>query len=384
MGHRKDMTSGTRVAVSGTGGVIGARVVQWLAQSFDVLDVDQLMDDLPMDVQLTRDQLTGDQLTRDQSLTGDEVTDDRAERLSEAISGADALVHLRLTREITSDRLRQVLAAADVPHLTLVSSASVYGAWPNHPTPISEDMPVRPNMESSFAVHHADAERTVLEWAERNVERRDAEHHEVERRDVERRNVESSDRREVAILRPAPVVSSGLGGPIGEAMLAAAPIRTGSDDPPVQFLHLDDLASAVVLAVQRRLAGAFNVAPDGWLAPGELRALLGARPKIRLPLPAPKRLDRYVASRVGHAAPEGLLPFTRYSWVVANDRLRAAGWEPRYSSAQAYVIADAGMPWDDLNARQRQYAMLAGAGAAMVAGGWAAAAWLRRSYALRS
>ncbi|WP_419944137.1 NAD-dependent epimerase/dehydratase family protein [Candidatus Poriferisodalis sp.] len=326
------MTSEARVAVSGTGGVIGARVLQWLAQSFDVIDADSMMDD------------------------------DLAADLRQLISGADALVHLRLTREITSGRLRRVLAAVDVPHLTLVSSASVYGAWPNHPTPISENMPVRPNPESSFAVHHADAERTVLEWADGG---------------------RGAPAREVAILRPAPVVSNGPGGAIGEAMLAAAPIRTGNDDPPVQFLHLDDLASAVVLAVRRRLSGAFNVAPDGWLAPGELRALLGARPKIRLPLPAPKRLDRYVASRVGHAAPEGLLPYTRYSWVVANDRLRAAGWAPRYSSAQAYVIADAGMPWDDLNARQRQYAMLAGAGAVMVAGVWAGAAWLRRSYALR-
>ncbi len=314
-----------RVAVSGTSGRIGTRVLQWLAQSFDVVDVDPL-------------------------------TDAPVERLRRDLCGADALVHLRLTREITSDRLRRVLAAADVPHVTLVSSASVYGAWPHHPTPISEDLPVRPNPESSFAVHHADAERTVLGWAERGGE--------------------------AAILRPAPVVSSGLGGPIGEAMLAAAPIRTGSDDPPVQFLHLDDLASAVVLAVQQRLSGAFNVAPDGWLSPSELRALLGARPKIRLPLPAPRRLDRYVAGRVGHAAPEGLLPYTRYSWVVANDRLRAAGWEPRFSSAQAYVVADAGMPWDDLNARQRQYVMLAGAGGVIVAGGWAAAAWLRRSYAL--
>lgn len=313
--------------MSGAGGVIGARVLHWLAQSFDMLDVD--------------DAAAGAEHSLD-------------------LGGADALVHLRLTREVTSDRLRRVLAAADgVRHLTMVSSASVYGAWPNHPTPISEDLPVRPNLEASWAVHHADAERMALEWSDAGAGR------------------------SVAILRPAPVVSSVVGGPVGEAMLAAAPIRTGSDDPPVQFLHLDDLASAVVLAAQRRLSGVFNVAPDGWLSPGELRALLGARPKIRLPMPLPKRLDRYVARRVGHAAPEGLLPYTRYSWVVANDRLRAQGWAPRYSSAQAFVIADVGMPWDGLNARQRQYVTLLGAGAALAAGGWAAAAWLRRSYALR-
>lgn len=306
------------IAVSGTSGAIGARVLQWLEASFD--DVEHEQSD----------------------------------------PGAEVLVHLRLSAEVTSDRLRRVLAAAaDARHVTLVSSASVYGAWPNHPTPISEDLPVRPNLEASWAVHHADAERTVLEWRDARAGR------------------------SAAILRPAPVVASGAGGPIGEAMLAAAPIRTGSDDPPVQFLHIDDLASAVVLAAQRRLSGVFNVAPDGWLSPGELRALLGARPKVRLPMPLPKRLDRYVAGRVGHAAPEGLLPYTRYSWVVANDRLRAHGWAPRYSSAQAFVVADAGMPWDDLNARQRQYAALTAAGVAAAAGGWIAAAWLRRSYALR-
>ena len=306
------------IAVSGTSGVIGARVLQSLQASLAHVVVES------------------------------------------AGPGAEALVHLRLSAEVTSDRLRRVLAAADrAQHVTLVSSASVYGAWPNHPTPISEDLSVCPNREAVWAVHHADAERTVLEWRS------------------------AAAGRTAAILRPAPVVSSGVGGPIGEAMLAAAPIRTGSDDPPVQFLHLDDLASAVVLAAQRRLSGVFNVAPDGWLSPGELRALLGARPKIRLPVPLPKRLDRYVARRVGHAAPEGLLPYTRYSWVVANDRLRAQGWVPRYSSAQAFVVADAGMLWDDLNARQRQYAALAAVVALASAGGWAAAAWLRRSYALR-
>jgi len=291
--------------------------------------------------------------------------------LAALFSGADSVVHLASTVtagtlnpaevELEAALLHRVLDPLDsaaVPHLVVMSSAMVYGAWKDNPVPLTEDAPARPTPDFDWAVQRHRLERLAQQWGQ-------------------------GPGRSVTVLRPAPVVSSGLGGPIGEAMLAAAPIRTGSDDPPVQFLHLDDLASAVVLATQRRLSGVFNVAPDGWLSPGELRALLGARPKIRLPMPLPKRLDRYVARRVGHAAPAGLLPYTRYSWVVANDRLRAEGWEPRYSSAQAFVIADAGMPWDDLNARQRQYATLVGAGAAVAAGGWAAAAWLRRSYALR-
>ncbi|HCB37207.1 MAG TPA: hypothetical protein DEP66_03110, partial [Acidimicrobiaceae bacterium] len=256
------------------------------------------------------------------------------------------------------ERLANLLAAltsSGVGHVTLVSSASVYGAWPDNAVPLSEDAEVRPNPQTPFAVRHAEAERAVAEWA-----------------------AAPAGGAAAAILRPAPVVSAPIGGPIGEAMLAAAPIRTGRDDPPAQFLHLDDLARAVVLAVRRRLSGTYNVSPDGWLTAAELRALLGARPKIRLPLPLPNRLDRYVARRVGHEAPTGFLAYTRYPWVVANDRLRAAGWSPRYGNDEAFVHADAGMPWDDLNARQRQHLSLALSVAAAGAAAAAVALGLRR------
>ena len=69
--------------------------------------------------------------------------------------------------------------------------------------------------------------------------------------------------------------------------------------------------------------------------------------------------------------PTGLLPYTRYPWVVANDRLRAHGWRPRYGNDQVFVAADAGLPWDSMNARQRQYVSLATGAVLLVAGaGW--------------
>jgi nucleoside-diphosphate-sugar epimerase len=272
-------------------------------------------------------------------------------RLREALEGVSDVVHLAFVPEDGDHRtLRAVLSAAGdvgVEHVTLVSSAMVYGAWPNNPVPISEDAPVRPNPSTVFAVRKADAERTLLAWRDAVPTRR------------------------VAILRPAAAAAESGSSLIGEAMLAAAPIRTGTDDPPVQFVHLEDLASAVVIAAADRLDGAFNVAPDGWLSATELRALLGARPKIRVPIPLPRRLDRHVSRRVGRPMPTGLLPYTRYPWVVANDRLRAHGWRPRYGNDQVFVAADAGLPWDSMNARQRQYVSLATGAVLLVAGaGW--------------
>ena len=70
---------------------------------------------------------------------------------------------------------------------------------------------------------------------------------------------------------------------LARALAAGFGQRAGAEDPPAQFLHLDDLASAVVLAVDQRLDGVFNVAPDGWVPGERVRALTGARPRIRLP-----------------------------------------------------------------------------------------------------
>ncbi|HJL98675.1 MAG TPA: NAD-dependent epimerase/dehydratase family protein [Acidimicrobiales bacterium] len=275
-----------------------------------------------------------------------------------SLTEVESVIHLAFSED--SDQrnligLLELASEAEISRLVIVSSAMVYGAWPNNSVPLSEDAAVRPNPESTFAVHQADAERTALEWADLNPDR------------------------QVTILRPTAVASPNASGLIGEALLAAAPIRTRRDDPPQQFVHLDDLATAVATVVQLEDSGVFNVAPDGWLTAREVRDLVGARPTIRLPIPLPGRLDRYVARRVGHQAPTGLLPYTRYPWVVANDRLRSTGWVPRYGNDQVFVAADAGMPWDSMNAKQRQNVSL-GLGATAVIGLlYALGSWLKRT-----
>ncbi len=119
---------------------------------------------------------------------------------------------------------------------------------------------------------------------------------------------------------------------LAAGLVAAARIRVdGVDDPPVQYVHLDDLADAVVLATDNpALDGPLNVAPDGWISGEQLRALAGG-PRIRLP----ERVVRRIA-RIRATVP-GLTPYATHPWVVANDRLRAAGWVPAHSNEEAFV-----------------------------------------------
>ena len=142
--------------------------------------------------------------------------------------------------------------------------------------------------------------------------------------------------RTVTVLRPA--VAMAADGTVGLAAALAAGIgqRFGEDDPPAQFLHLDDLASAVVLAVERRLDGVYNVAPDGWVP---------ASGCGRCPARCRGSAARRLAEIVGRLRwrfqrgpiPPGLRSYTRWPWLVANDRLKAEGWRPTVTNEQAYV-----------------------------------------------
>jgi nucleoside-diphosphate-sugar epimerase len=271
-------------------------------------------------------------------------------------SGADAVVHLATTFPADAvslepsgadlalaQRVLDAAAAAGARQVVLVSSTMVYGAWPNNPVPLTEDAPLRPNPDFAFAVHKAELERRALDWR--------ADHATMS----------------MTILRPTTVVAEHETGKVDQLLHSTGGIRTEEGDPPAQYLHADDLAEAIVVAVQCGLDGVVNVAPDGWIAPDQLHALAFGTPRVRVP----SWLARGVVSwrwRAGLAsAPPGLIAYTTYPWVVANDRLRALGWQAANTNEEAFVAGHAPLRTDRLTARRKQQLSLGLAGGAMAA-----------------
>jgi nucleoside-diphosphate-sugar epimerase len=158
--------------------------------------------------------------------------------------------------------------------------------------------------------------------------------------------------------------------------------RFGEEDPPAQFLHLDDLASAVALAVDARLDGVFNVAPDGWIAGERVRALTGSRPRIRLPDRVNEVLGALRWRFQRGPIPPGLRSYTRAPWLIANDRLKAHGWRPTVTNEQAYVEGTEARWWTMITPKRRQELSLTALAVALlgVAGGSIAVVrrWRRR------
>lgn len=255
----------------------------------------------------------------------------RASRGESALAGLD-------------DALRECVNAT---HVVLVSSAMVYGAWANNPVPLTEDALLRPDVEFAFARQLGAVEQFVDEW----------------RLEVPGRTV--------TVLRPAVSMAADGTSRLASALAAGMGQRVGEDDPPAQFLHLDDLASAVVLATEKRLDGVYNVAPDGWIAGERVRALAGAVPRLRLP----ERVNEVVANLRWRfqrgPIPPGLRSYTRWPWLVANDRLRAEGWRPIITNEQAYVEGTEAKWWTMVTPKRRQelalgllvVSLLVGAGA---------------------
>lgn len=295
-------------------------------------------------------------------------TDLNGAPLGPLLEGVDTLVHLAFSSKTEIDepgarhanidgteRLLEAASAAGVGHVVVVSSATVYGAWPNNPVPLTEEASLRPNGGFVYAVQKAQIERLVADWRD-----------------------DSSDR-STAVLRPAMALAENDSSFIARSLAAAAGIRAADLDPPVQFVHLDDIASAVDLARRNRLDGAYNVAPDGWIS-GELaRALAGAAPRLRLPARLAARLAEWSWELRLGPIPPGLLPYTEHPWVVANDKLRAEGWVPRHSNEEAYVAGTEGSRWSMLTPKRKQELALGASGAALLLSGAGVAFLARRA-----
>ncbi len=252
-------------------------------------------------------------------------------------------------RESVTEFAAGTLATADrlgATHVVFVSSAMVYGARANNAIPLTEEATLRPDVEFVFARQLASAEELVEQWRR------------------------SDSVRAACVLRPAVSLAAGGDSRLASAIVSGFGRRLAEADPPSQYLHLDDLASAVVLAVRDRLDGVYNVAPDGWVAGDRVRALSGERPR----LPLPERVSELVAGLRWRfqrgPIPPGLLPYTLDPWVVSNGRLRVAGWEPTVTNEQTYVESTEAPWWTVVSPKRRQeLALGAGVAGAVILGG---------------
>ncbi len=346
------------IVVTGAQGRLGQRLLQSIVHGSDgnwnVVALDRIPPDAtsPSTADLIHD-------TRVRSYVADLALVD----LPPLINGCDVVVHL--ASDATSDsklsqRVLEAASAAGVTHVVVLSSAVVYGAYPDNPVPITEASPPNPNPGFAFAESRLAVEALAQKWRD------------------------DQPGRTLTILRPAvSPASSGTGGWLADAVFPSKVDQLFSILPPVQYVHLDDVASAIMHSINKRLDGIFNVAPDRWLRGEDAPALMG----MLVSVPATGRVREVVSTIVRNVIrpllalnprPSGAAPWSRYPFVVANDRLKATGWQPLSTTEEVLVARRAPTRLSKLFARKRQEVTIAAVGAASATvGGTAFALWRR-------
>lgn len=204
----------------------------------------------------------------------DLTQDSSTATLREVFSGADAVVHLAwgfqpshdvaYLRELGVGGTNRVLTAAvaeGVPHLVHMSSVGAYSPRSGD-DPVDETWPTDGVPGSPYSAHKSAAERLLDE-------------HES-----------TDDLPRVTRMRPGIVgqrsagsalLRYGVPGFVPARAITLLPVLPLDPALAIPMVHADDVADAVVRAIERRVFGAFNLAADPAIRPSDLGTALGAK-----------------------------------------------------------------------------------------------------------
>ena len=307
-----------RYLITGGSGYIGTRLTELLAEREETEKI------VNVDVRPPAGALPKADFTR-----GD-VRDSESIRVLLEREEIDCLIHLAFILDPIRDEARMydvdvngtvaVLRAASkagTGQILTASSGTAYGAFPDNPVPIAEDWPVRGQPDFAYAHDKADMDRVCQLWA--------AEH---------------SDR-VMTIVRPCIVFGPSVKNYIVRSW-ESQPFFPHLDgvDTDFQLVHEDDLVDALVLLLDKKEGGAFNIAGDGTMTWRESAEVLGTnvrRMSFRTAYAIAKWSWRLHLPRT--QAPPGNLHFIRYPWVISNEKLKSAtGWEPQHDTRETFEI----------------------------------------------
>jgi nucleoside-diphosphate-sugar epimerase len=251
------------------------------------------------------------------------VVDVRDPALASRLAEVDVLVHTDLDLAPESDRSTRrafnvrgaqtvltAAAAGGVGRVILITSAMVYGASPDNPVPLPESAPLTTDLDGSLVGDLVEIE------------------------ELARKAPSVHPGTQITVVRPAALVGPAVDTFVTRHFEAPRLLTIKGSTPRWQFCHVDDLVSALELAVAGEVTGAFAVGCAGWLEQEQAEELSGLR---RIELPA--GLTFGTAQRLHRVgitpAPATDLRYVVYPWVVDCATLRAAGWQPAYSNETA-------------------------------------------------
>ena len=231
----------------------------------------------------------------------------------------DAVLHIGRIFAHESDRMRRynanVLGSKKlfelcrkyfVKQLIIHSTYFVYGASAYNPALLDEDAPLKASEVTQDLVDSVELESLAQIYLWKSPELN------------------------ITILRPCNVLGPGVKNSMSLLLSRPlVPVLMGFS-PLMQFLHVDDMADAMVVAFEQNKPGIYNVAPDDWVGYQDAVEQCGCR---RLPVPSiPPMFPKLVSGLLNWNAffPPYLINYFKYPVIIDGRNFRETfGWKPR-------------------------------------------------------
>ncbi len=144
-------------------------------------------------------------------------------------------------------------------------------------------------------------------------------------RDVAIRNTHIS----VSILRLQQLIGPGVRGPLSALVSQPSVPTLIGFDPPIQFLHVDDAASAAAFATIHELAGVYNVASSGMIHWHDALRISNRQAIPALPM-GTSFLEPVLRRMKVPFVPAPLRNLLRFGHALDTAKIEHAGWRPSF------------------------------------------------------
>lgn len=236
--------------------------------------------------------------------------------------GIEVICHMKFMESVDRDGdvrsanlqgTKNILKAghqAGVRQIIFRSSTAVYGAHPDNPAFLTEDMPLRGSRSYGYTSDWLEVESLI--------------------EDVRDRESQTS----LAVLRFANIVGSSAETPFTSFLSHRSPLVLFGFDPVLQMIHESDVLAAISYSVLNKTEGVYNIAADG---PMPLSRILRLVRRFPMPILHPIAYRGLHLVRKGQHRGCDYVPiewdYLRYPWVADTGKMhREMGFSPSISS----------------------------------------------------
>lgn len=200
-----------------------------------------------------------------------------------------------------------------IKQVLVLSTFHVYGANPYNPALITEDFPLKAAELTMDLVDSVELENLtqIYLWKYRELN--------------------------ITLLRPCNIVGPGVNNSMSLLLTQhRAPVLAGFS-PLMQFIHLEDMADAIVTAFTQNKPGIYNVAPEDWVAYQKALEMAGCH---RYVLPSlPPQLPALIArARRWRWFPPFLINYFKYAVTLDGSLFnRTFNFHPQYTLKEIFA-----------------------------------------------